>query len=183
MRSGPVLVAAALLLALTGCVPTGTPSASPTASATPLFASDAEALAAAETAYAVYESAVDRSLQTASATGLATVATGDALKTARSSVVSFKKEGRKQEGESKISREMAADLSALTVVGHSTDIAQIYACLDVSMVKVVDDTGNSVSNPGRQTMFPTLVSLEWSAANMRLLVSEESVWDGQNFCA
>ncbi|MES1170616.1 MAG: hypothetical protein ABUL47_08010, partial [Leifsonia sp.] len=82
MRTGPVLAAAVLLAVLAGCVPTGTPTKSPRATATPVFASDAEALAAAEKAYAAYESAVDRSLQTSSAEGLDAVATGDALSSA-----------------------------------------------------------------------------------------------------
>jgi hypothetical protein len=184
MRTGPLLAAAALLLALAGCVPTAPhPSASPSASATPAFASDAETLAAAEKAYAAYESAVDRSLQTTSTIGLAEVAMGDALKTARSSVNSFQRAGRTQRGNSRIEKVTGADLSALTAGGTSGDVAQIYACLDVSMVEVLDATGASVSVPGRQTIFPTLVSLAWSSKDGKLLVSEESVWDGKNFCA
>ncbi|MEP6843257.1 MAG: hypothetical protein ABJA11_07030, partial [Pseudolysinimonas sp.] len=63
MRTGPFLVAALLLLALGGCVPTGTHvSDSPSASATPVFASDAEALAAAEKAYAAYLKVSDQIL-------------------------------------------------------------------------------------------------------------------------
>ncbi|MBW4033634.1 MAG: hypothetical protein HIU88_13400, partial [Acidobacteria bacterium] len=55
MRTGRLTLAVAMLLALVGCVPTGQHAASsPTASLTPVFASDAEALAAAEKAYAAY---------------------------------------------------------------------------------------------------------------------------------
>ena len=147
-----------------------------------MFASDAEALAAAETAYANYEAAVDKSLQTISAEGLGAVATGDALKSAESSVDSFRTDGRTQRGDSKVGKVTAADLSALTVGGLAAGTSQIYACLDVSMVEVLDSAGHSVSAPGRQTVFPTLVSLVWSMKNRKLLVSEESVWDGQDFC-
>jgi hypothetical protein len=182
MRTGSLLVTAALLLALAGCVPVDSqPSASPSASATPVFASDAEALAAAEKAYAAYESAVDESLRTSSKTGLDAVATGDALKTARSSVDSFVSSGRTQRGSSQVKDVAAADLSPLTVAGHE-GVAQIYACLDVSQIQIVDASGSEVSNPGRQTVFPTLVSLSWSKKNQKLLVAEESVWDGKNFC-
>src|SRR3954462_13593979 len=81
MRTAPLLATAALLLALAGCVPTDShPTSWPHPSATPVFASDAEALAAAEKAYAAYEAAVDRSLQSISVDGLDAVATGDALK-------------------------------------------------------------------------------------------------------
>jgi len=182
MRTGPLLATAALLVALAGCVPTSHPSTLPSASATPVFASDAEALAAAEKAYAAYESAVDSSLQTTSSDGLEAVATGDALKTAQSSVRSLQKDGRTQKGDSKVGRVMPADLSALTVAGRSTEVAQVYACLDVSNVTVVDASGTPVSVTGRQAVFPTVVSLLWSANDGKLLVSEESVWDGKNFC-
>ena len=55
MRTGPVILTVAVLFALAGCVPSDSqPSAAPSPSATPVFASDAEALAAAEKAYAAY---------------------------------------------------------------------------------------------------------------------------------
>ncbi|HEU0205628.1 MAG TPA: hypothetical protein VFQ74_02915, partial [Pseudolysinimonas sp.] len=114
MRTGSLLVTAALLVALAGCVPTNAhPSESPSATATPVFASDAEALAAAENAYAAYQAAVDKSLQTSSLEGLDSVATGDALETARSSVDTFQKEGRTQRGDSKVRKVAPADLSPL----------------------------------------------------------------------
>lgn len=184
MRLAPLALAAALLLALSGCVPTGShPSPSPSASATPVFASDAEALAAAEKAYAAYESAVDKSLQTSSSSGLEAVATGKALVAARRSVESFRSEGRTQRGVSLIRDVTPADLGPLVVAGRAGNEAQIYACLDVSKVEVVDASGLEVSNPGRQAVFPVLVSLLWSVDKRGLLVSEESVWDGRNFCA
>jgi len=184
MRIGRLLVMTALVLALVGCVPTGGhQSASPTPSATPVFASDAEALAAAEKAYAAYERAVDGALQSRSPDGLELVATNDALRAALSSVDAFLKAGRFQRGSSHISSVSAADLSALTEPGRADAPAQIYGCLDVSDVQVVDSTGANLSSSGRQTIFPTLVSLVWSPGTKRLLVSEESVWDGKNFCA
>jgi hypothetical protein len=147
-----------------------------------VFASDAEALAAAEKAYAAYESAVDKSLQTSSPDGLDVVATGDALTSAISSAAAFKQDGRKQRGNSTVGKVTPADLGALTMPGAADGVAEIYACLDVSRVEVIDASGKTVSAPDRQVIFPTLVSLVWSASNQALLVSEESVWDGQNFC-
>jgi|GEM_PF-1988008 len=182
MRLAPLALAAALLLALAGCVPSTHPSASPRASATPVFASDADALAAAEKAYAAYELAVDTSLQTSSVDGLDAVATGDALEAAKTSVRSFQKDGRTQKGESVIRKVTPADLTALTVPDVANRPAQVYACLDVSKVEVFDASGAQVSAPGRQVVFPTLVSLSWSANDRKLRVSDESVWDGKNFC-
>ena len=183
MRTGPALLAVAVLLTLAGCVPsTSHPTAAPSASATPVFASDAEALAAAEKAYAAYESVVDLSLQTVSDSQLSGVASGKALKGARVSVESFKKAGRSQEGDSTVSKARAADLSALTVAGALDGAAQIYACLDVSAVTVVDSDGIRVSAVTGQSVFPILVSLNWSPSSRKLLVTEESVWDGTDFC-
>ena len=184
MRTLPALLAVAVLLALAGCVPSEShPTAAPSASATPVFASDADALAAAEKAYAAYEAAVDASLQTTSDSGLDQVSVGKALQDARASVKSFEDARRIQEGNSSVSRASVADLSALTVAADSHNVAQIYACLDVSAVTVLDSTGAVVSAANGQTRFPILVSLEWAASSQKLLVSEESVWDGTDFCA
>ena len=183
MRTGPLVLATAVMLALAGCVPSDSPATSePSASLTPVFASDAEALAAAEAAYAAYQAAVDTSLQTVANVGLDSVATGDALKSALGSVGALQKAGRHQSGESLVKQVKSADMSTLTVAGRDRDPAQIYACLDVSKVIILDSTGTAISEAGRQTVFPTLVSVLWASGKRKLLVSEESVWDGADFC-
>ena len=60
LRPIAVLAAAFVLAALSGCVQTTEkPTPTPTAAATPAFASDEEALAAAEKAYAAYLAVLD----------------------------------------------------------------------------------------------------------------------------
>jgi len=183
MRIAALALVSAAALVLVGCTGSPQPTASPKPVPTPVFTSDADALAAAEKAYAAYESAVDRSLQTVSTKGLDAIATGDALATARSSVDSFKKDERTQRGRSLVRSVTPADLGPLTEPTRIGEVAQVYACLDVSKVEVLDRAGNPVSVAGRQTVFPTLVSLLWSVSRQKLLVSEESVWDGKNFCS
>ena len=183
MRTGPALLAVAVLFALAGCVPSAPhSSAAPSASATPVFASDAEALAAAEKAYAAYEAAVDESLQAGRDMGLSSVATGAALANAVSSVSSFISKNQTQRGRSKVTRVTDADLSALRVPGGPSESAQIYACLDISAVMVLDSVGREVTGANEQKVFPTLVGLTWIPRSRKLLVSEETVWDGHDFC-
>lgn len=180
MRTGPLALAVVVVLALAGCVPSDShPTAAPSSRATPVFASDEEALAAAEAAYAAYEAAVDKSLQLLDESGLASVSSGAALKTAIGSVQDFKDQGRRQIGASKVVYAAPQDLSALT--GSSSGSAEIYACLDVSEVQVIDADGRSVSAPDRVTVFPLVVSFAWQA-EQKLVVSKEVVWDGKPFC-
>jgi hypothetical protein len=143
-----------------------------------VFRTDAEALAAAEKAYRAYEAAVDKSLSTADGAELSQVATGQALEAAMESVDKYKSSGRRQVGQSAVKSVDPADLSRL-LTAHPIS-GQIYGCLDVSRVVVVDASGRDVSVPGRDTIYPTLVTLEWKRS--RLLVGEEKVWDGANFC-
>lgn len=184
MRIGSLLLTLGVLLALAGCAPAASPPpSSSTPSATPVFASDAEALKAAETAYAAYQAAVDQSLQTGDPSKLNEVAVEKALATAKGAVEKFHEAGRRQVGLSSIDSVSAADMSPFTNGAYRDSVAQIYACLDVSKVDVVDQSGRSVSTPGRVTRYPTLVSLKWSERVQRILVSEESVWNGKNFCS
>lgn len=176
-----LVLAIALLLALTGCVPTsGRDQPSPSVSATPVFASDEEALAAAEKAYAAYEAAVDRSLQSLDATSLGAAARGEALSNAQAAVKSFAREGRRQVGYSIVKSVAPLDLSGLTNTPVSS--GQVYGCLDVSGVDVVDSTGSSVTSSGRQMIYPTVVEVVWSERHQQLFVTNESVWDGDDFC-
>jgi hypothetical protein len=181
--------AAALTLVLTaallaGCVPSATPvipTATPTA--TPVFASEAEALAAAEAAYKAYEAAVDVSLTKLDASELKLLATGDALTKAVKSVADLKSREEHFAGTSVINRVVLVD--AGSVLGHSDseNPVQIYACLDVSGTKLVDKRNHSVVKPGAIREFSMVVSLLWVKSSNRLVVSREEVWDGKSFCA
>lgn len=177
-----ILAVAAVVLLLAGCVPVVDPvEPTPSPSAIPVFASEEEALAAAEEAYAAYEAAVDLSLTTYSRTGLATVAVGDAYKQAVASSESFESQGRRLVGNSRVRIAGLLHPGGLVEL-PSNDPMQVYACLDVSATDVVDSSGKSVLGAERQTIFPEIVTFEISDGS-RLLVSAVEVWEGDDFCA
>jgi hypothetical protein len=162
---------------LAGCVPvepTVTPAPEP--STTPVFASEEEALAAAEEAYAAYQAAVDNALATYNTDALSDIATGAALEEALESVVLYQEDGRRIVGSSSISSETLADADL-----HSGDV-QLYACLDISETRVFDSAGTDITPPGRASRFPMIVALILGEELSHLVVSEEEVWDGSDFC-
>ncbi|MCU1570933.1 MAG: hypothetical protein JWR33_1674, partial [Naasia sp.] len=98
LRTAAMLSVALIATALSGCAssptpPTPAPSPSPTAS--PLFASEEEALAAATEAYAAYQAVADEVAEAggAGADKYEQVATGDALAKGRESAEEYQKAG------------------------------------------------------------------------------------------
>lgn len=184
MRKLPVATLALAALLLSGCVQDAPkPTVSPSPTATPVFASEEEALAAAEAAYGEYEAAVDRSLSVIDAIGLDAVAAGDALRAAIDSVGEFRSKGQKQSGVSSVDTISLVQASSVLGQGPIDDPIQIYGCLDISKTDVLGPDGASVLPADRQDRFPVVVELIWSQQSKRLLVSSEQVWDGDDFCA
>ncbi len=174
----PILAASALtlLLTLTGCGdPTPPITLAPTPSATPLFASDEEALAAAEAAYGAFVAALDLALSTYETGGLQDVATDQALAESVDSVGDFVDKGERLTGSSSISD------STLTGVVDPDDV-WIYSCLDLSGTDVLDSQGRSSLPVNRVDHYPMEVHLVWVAQKKRLLVASEDVWGGSDFC-
>jgi hypothetical protein len=175
MRTLAVTVAGILLLA--GCGGGDPiPTLPPTPSSTPIFASEEDALAAAEEAYAAYQAAVDLALQTLDDSGLDAVATGDALAAALESVDRLEAEGSHQVGTTVVTSVIPTDLSPLTGgVGEP----QVYACLDLTSVGIVsaDGTVSQSSIPN----FPMIAT--FAVEGSTLLVTIDEVWDGENFCS
>ena len=166
------------MLTLSGCGGSDPlPTLPPTPSSTPVFASEEEALAAAEEAYSAYQAAVDLALQTLDDSGLSAVAIGRALEAAQASVANVKAEGGRQVGDTKLISVFPTDLSGL-VTGSGDEVGQIYGCLDLTEVGILNSDG-SVSQSGIAG-FPTIVTVQFSDG--QLLVEEEDVWDGENFC-
>jgi predicted small lipoprotein YifL len=167
------------MLALSGCGGGDPlPTLPPTPSSTPVFASEEEALAAAEEAYGAYQAAVDLALQTLDASALDGVAVDIALQNAEESVSNLKASGSRQVGSTSVASVSPTDLSPLFEVGVNGD-AQIYACLDLTSVGIeaADGTISQSSIP----LFPMLVTLR--VRGQVLLVATEEVWDGENFCS
>ncbi len=182
MRTGPFLVAAALLLALAGCVPTGTGgSPSPSASATPVFASDAEALAAAEKAYAAYLTVSD---QIANDGGkdperLDGLALRTLLSDDRYGFQSFADKGWHSVGTTTLTKTILQSTDLGTEATNQGAVT-VYLCEDVSGVDVVDMNGVSVVSAGRPKQQQFQVSFD--LVQSRLIPSEREPWAGSSIC-
>jgi hypothetical protein len=170
-------------LSLAGCAaaPSPKPSAS-TATDAPVFASDADALAAATEAYAAYLLVIDAMLSNGGGdtSGLAGVATEDAfaaeIKTARL----YSERNYRSVGSSSFD---SVQLQTVEDDGHGIAIVSTYLCSDVMSVDVVDSAGSSVVPEERVDRFPLQVTFQNANANSaRLLISSSETWSGKNFC-
>jgi hypothetical protein len=187
MRIIPRISGAALAVALvlSGCVPTTTPAgpSSPRPSTTPVFANEAEALAAATKAYAAYVRVSDEILADGGKNPerINAVVTGKARKTAMQGFTKFRDGSLTSTGSSKISnliREYYVPNSA-----GGVGIFSAYACLDISEIDVLDGEGNSVVTPTRPNFqaFELTFDLATNKAPM-LLVASETPWNGEGVC-
>ncbi|RXZ72009.1 hypothetical protein [Agromyces albus] len=175
--------AGAIALVLSGCVgapePTPTPS-TPTDAAEPIFASDEEALAAAEEAYERFLVA------TAEVTGsggtdlgpLAGVAIGDANDAQIETAASYVEDGLRSIGR--------RTFVTYELQSHDEDpsrgaVVAFYVCDDLRGLDVVDINGASVVSPDRVLDVPYLVVAEGRAAN-DLEISAKDLWERENFC-
>ncbi|WP_306894706.1 hypothetical protein [Agromyces albus] len=176
--------AGAIALALSGCTgapgPTPTPSAS-TDTAEPIFASDEEALAAAEASYVRYLEVVDKLTQDGGsdpdrvrdvATPAYAVELLDSLQRLRES------------GNHTVGATRYEDMR-LIERGESDGSAKVsvYLCLDVSDIRVVNAGGSDVTPADRAARAPIQAQFESSANNSaELLPSGSESWSGDDFC-
>ncbi|MCU1423609.1 MAG: hypothetical protein JWN36_3260 [Microbacteriaceae bacterium] len=161
------------VLVLTGCVgsdPTVTPAPTPTS--TPLFASDAEALKAAEAAYKRYTD-VTVSLLTDGGdykTELPKVVTGALLKADLKTFDAARSAGLKASG-SVTYRNFRIE----TIEAASDEPVRAYVCEDVSQFRLVDSSGNSVVSKDR----PDTATYELAfqlVGDHELRISHDEVW-------
>ncbi|MDR6906495.1 hypothetical protein J2X63_002181 [Agromyces sp. 3263] len=181
LRAGALAaIAGVTLLAVTGCTGAPVPTAAPASSAAadPIFATDEEALAAAE---AAYERFLEVSTAVTSDGGsdperLETVATGAALAEEIDAASEFQAEGLRTTGSIRFrvndlqSNDVAEGLAQVTV----------YVCDDLRDLDVLDASGSSMVVDGRVVDVPYTVVLEGDATS--LLVSKRELWARDNFC-
>jgi len=172
-------MAVLVTLALSGC--TRQPAAPlPTTTTTDarVFASDAEALAAATAAYAAYQ-------EMSSLIGheggslperMSRVSAGEALESETASFVDMASKGLRGVGE------LAFDSLTVQSADLSTGMIQAYLCLDVSKTDVVDANGESSIPADRATRFPLHVNFVLDTAAQKLIVDTSESWSGKNFC-
>jgi len=186
VRMRPKFHAAAVALVLVGTLsasgcaseaPAADPT--PTLSATPLFASDEEALAAAEEAYAAYLAVTDEIYAEGGAGSdrLASVAAGTLLEADSTGMADVAKLGYRSVGETKFDSfslqsysPNAADLKSIVVA---------YLCQDVSAVDVFDPSGSSVVSDDRPDRTRLEVTFDGLEDSRQLLVSNKVAWSDQ----
>jgi hypothetical protein len=177
VRRAEAALAIAAALALTACVATpGDTKPTPSPSATPLFSSDEEALAAAEEAYAAYLRVSDQILMDGGnePERLLEVATNDVLANEESGYDKAKAVGLRSTGGSSFDqmRIQSVDDRSLTV----------YLCKDVSRVDILDVNGQSVVPSSRPDRYPLSIEFQSVDDRTKLVVSNVSDWEGENFC-
>ncbi len=173
------LTLAALLL--TGCVPTAPLATStPSPAATPVFASEEEALAAAEAAYAEYLAVEDAIAQDGGTDPerLSDFVTSEWLAKEVEVFNEFSKTGRRQVGLTEIADVV---LQQLADPGDGTVDLTMYVCADFSDTRFLDASGADVTPPDRPTQATLQVTLEIREAQ-KFLLAESEPWSADSVC-
>ena len=185
MRIPPLAVGLAVVvtLLLSGCLPLEpTVSPTPRPSSTPVFASEEEALAAAEAAYARYLEVSDAIAADGGANPerLQQLATPEWFLQEQVAFEEFASSGNHQTGSTSFRN---SELQQLIDEGGGAASVVMYVCLDASATRIVDGGGVDVTPANR----PTSVSLEVtfdvpSADPSHLRLANNEPWPGESFC-
>jgi hypothetical protein len=182
VRRAGVAVAIAAALTLAACTPPSDgPTRSRSPSATPLFSSDEEALAAAEEAYAAYLRVSDQILMDGgnNPERLLEVATEDVLDSERVGYDKARTSGTRSTGGSTFDHMTLQSMDAF----DAASAVAVYVCDDVTAVDFLDASGNSIVSPDRPDRFPTTVEFSARTSNPpSLLVASIGEWTGDDFC-
>lgn len=181
---GAAAIALGLAVAcgLSGCVAdTPKPVASTTPTVAPVFASEEEALAAATEAYAAYLEVSDAILMDSGGDPerLLSVATESVLEAEKTGFAEAASAGLRSTGGTTIASIEVQDWSSEKT--DSQPQVSVYACIDVSLVDVYDTNGVSVVSENRPNVSPFFASFKFNSASS-LLLSEEVLWSGADFC-
>lgn len=183
-RVGLVMLGALVVTVLAGCaaspVPSFTPSAT-TDAAAPMFASDEEALAAAEEAYAAYLAASDAILADGgrSPEAMRDFATGQALEYELTGAADFLARSLRATGETKFT---TYRLQSVRSSSRWAVEVGLYVCDDLSDVDLVDAVGESQALPNRPVHIPYYISIVGDVRS-DLRVAEKTIWAEGSFCS
>lgn len=178
-RLAALLLAAATLASLAACAPgepEPTPSPSPVETDAPIFASDEEALAAAVAAYEAYLAMSD----SITADGGANPerihsVTSDAFgEKSEADFTAFHKAGLRSTGSTRV------DSARLLEIDDSNQTVSIYACQDVSDIRLFNSVGSDVTPAERDDRVPLVI--DTTLDDSALTVDGNQVWSGDDFC-
>jgi len=173
----------ALVLLLAGCVPPDpiiTPEPGP--GATPVFASDEEALAAATDAYAKYLKVSDEITNDGGmgAERISSLVTPEQFLRELDGFKKLQVEGLRTQGSS-----TSAVKGLQRYVDSSSGTAEvvIYVCVDVSAVRILNGSGQDVTRAGRPDTIPLEVEFEVTQKiPTEMTISRSEPWSGNDFC-
>lgn len=173
-RAFAASVAFCLGVALVSCTaPAPKPSPTPTA----IFASEEEALAAAEETYAGYLAVSDAVSADggASPERIQPYVTDEFWDSEAEAIRPLVEAGYRTSGVSSFDRaELLGAIDSPTL--------SVRLCLDVSKVRVWDSAGVDVTPVDRLNRTPLNVELAVSGADDPLLIAKSDVWSSENFC-
>ena len=182
MRTAPALLIA-LVLALTGCMPDDDPiRPDPSPTSAPIFASDDEALAAAEEAYRAYVEISDVILHEAGAESdrALDLVTDGFREEAASGFLLFAERQWRSEGATTFD---SATLQQYSDDGNGAVQIVLYLCLDVSETRIIGSDGSDVTPAARNPRLPLVVEMVNSADySVDLLQAGSEVWSGNDYC-
>ena len=176
MRTKPLIAIPLIAIALAGCSaqPPAPKEATAAPEQKPLFATDAEVLAAAEAAYANYLEVSDQIARDGGANPerLKGLLSGDQYQSEVTSYQNYVSKGIHSSGQ------MTFD--SLHIASSDSQNVSAYLCLDSSQSRVIDSAGNDVTPSSREDRWPLLVTFE--SKNGALVISGSETWTGTNFC-
>ena len=183
-RAAGLLLTVVTALLLSGCIPPGsTVTPEPMPSATPVFASEEEALSAAEAAYREYLAVSDLVAQDGGKdpARFAEVVTQDWLDREIDSAKTLEESGRRQKGNSSFA---SIELQQLDQNDLARVLVVTYVCFDVGQLTFVNESGADVTPIDRPSFIPLQVTFESKgASNRSLLVAGNEPWTGEDFCS
>ena len=177
-------LAVATVLLLAGCTPTiGIVKPEPAPSSTPIFASEEDALAAATAAYAAYVKVSDQILMDGGTDPdrIKPYATKEALEAALDGYRTFREKGYRSIGSSEIFGDKLQRFNPDAEGG--IDLVDLYSCLDVSHVDVVDGSGNSAVSADRPDLQAFQLTFDFDFKLNKLVLSSRDAWSSSEICA
>jgi hypothetical protein len=178
------VVAVAVVLLASGCAPTtreGPKDPSPRAA--PVFASEAEALAAATEAYAAYVKVSDAITQDGGINPerITELVTKDYLADERRGFASFEASGLVTRGDSTFDGTRLQEFSS-DAQGRSS--VTIYVCYDISRVQLINSAGEDVTPPSRANRQALEVTLSTTSdPNSKMLIARSETWPNEGICS
>lgn len=163
-----------ITLVLAGCTqPDPMPTPPSTPSASPVFASDEEALAAAEEAYGKYLETVDAILADggSNAERLKPLVTPALFEHEREGFATYASKGW---------RGIGTRTFTLALQQYDSTGITAYSCDDLTNTDVVDTSGASIVSDTRENEYAFEVSFELN--DRSLVVASKELWDGGGVC-